>query len=173
LGRGSFAIVDLGIIAKKAQILSATNAQIWYSITLFLGLLIWSWALIWILIAFTGLFTTLRKGRLPFNLGWWAFTFPLGTFGLASGVLSGQLDSTFFRVVATVVTITVVGFWILVSVKSILLLVGDGKRFMQVSLGLQQVDVPQKDKVEGKKDFGLEKRLSESPTRSNSSNSEA
>jgi len=171
LGRGSFAILDLGVIATKAQIISATNAETWSSITLFIGLIIWSWALVWILIAFTGLLITLRKGKIPFNLGWWAFTFPLGTFGLASGVLGEQFDSTFFKVVATVVTITVVGFWVLVLIKSVLLAVGDGKMFMEISMGRRR-DVPVKDKVEGQRDLGFERSLSESKTRSNSNNSE-
>jgi tellurite resistance protein TehA-like permease len=88
LGQGSFAIMNLGTMAKKvpscpsvliqAEFISSENADIFYSASLVLGLIIWGWALVWILMAFTGTMIKLRDGKIPFNLGWWATTFPLG-----------------------------------------------------------------------------------------------
>jgi hypothetical protein len=92
--------------------------------------------------AFTGLFIKLRDGRIPFNLGWWAFTFPLGspptsfhcanlgTFGLASGFLGQQFDNNFFKVVACIDTVVVVLFWFWVSGKCIQRTI-DGRLFFK------------------------------------------
>jgi tellurite resistance protein TehA-like permease len=82
--------MDLGAMAKKvrpppllrinqAQFISPEMASIWDAISLLTGFIIWAWCLIWIVLAFTALIMTLRHGKIPFNLGWWAFTFPLGT----------------------------------------------------------------------------------------------
>jgi tellurite resistance protein TehA-like permease len=88
LGQGSFAIMNLGTMAKKvhscsrilmqAEFISSEKADIFYSASLVLGLIIWGWALVWIFMAFTGTIIKLRDGKIPFNLGWWATTFPLG-----------------------------------------------------------------------------------------------
>jgi hypothetical protein len=42
-----------------------------------------------------------------------------GTFGLASGLLGEKMDDTFFKVIACVVTIVVLLFWLLISFKCI------------------------------------------------------
>jgi len=104
---------------------------------------IWGWATVWIFLAFSGLVINLRHGKVPFNLGWWAFTFPLGkisslglrdlilgTFGLASGLLGEKCDNTFFKVVSVVDTIVVLLFWFIVAFNC---LVGaiDGSLFFE------------------------------------------
>ena len=142
LGRGSFAILDLGTMAQKvfqhemfeadmkAQFISPQSSEVWEATCLMMGLVIWGWGLLWIFIAFSGLFINLRRGPIPFNPSWWAFTFPLGnqrpkrrltlgTFGLASGLLGQKMDDAFFKVVACAFTLVVLLFWILVSFKCI------------------------------------------------------
>ena len=43
----------------------------------------WGFGLWWLAIAVSLLVRYLRAGGLPFHLGWWAFTFPLGAFTVA------------------------------------------------------------------------------------------
>jgi tellurite resistance protein TehA-like permease len=100
-------------------------------VNLAIALIIWGWGVVWVFISFSGLAIKLSRGRIPFNLGWWAFTFPLGhlppdiymliagCFGLATGLLGRSFDDHFFKVVATVVAIIVLLFWLLVSFKTI------------------------------------------------------
>lgn len=41
-------------------------------------------------------------------MGWWGCTFPVGTLATASGQLGEELDSTFFRVIGTILSICVI-----------------------------------------------------------------
>lgn len=59
--------------------MSPVNGEVWASASLLMGLIVWGWALVWFFLAVTGVIIKLRRGRrIPFNLGWWAFTFPIG-----------------------------------------------------------------------------------------------
>ena len=52
------------------------------------GTAIWGFGLWWLSIAATLLVRYLRAGPLPFHLGWWAFTFPLGADTVATMTLA-------------------------------------------------------------------------------------
>ena len=41
---------------------------------------LWGFGVWWLAAALVLLGAYLRRGRLPYGLGWWAFTFPLGAF---------------------------------------------------------------------------------------------
>lgn len=62
----------------KAQLMSAENAGNWESITLFTGLIIWGWTVVWVTLAAIGVSVRLVRTRIPFDLSWWALIFPLG-----------------------------------------------------------------------------------------------
>ena len=55
------------------------------------AVLLWGYGLWWLAIAIA---TTLNhaRGGLPFNLGWWAFTFPIGVYAVATLRLGQLLD---------------------------------------------------------------------------------
>ena len=65
----------------------------------FLGLVMWGFGMVWLAIA---LISIRRIKNFPFNMGWWGFTFPLGTMAACSGSLATNLDSDFFRVATMV-----------------------------------------------------------------------
>ncbi|GLI74520.1 plasma membrane sulfite pump involved in sulfite metabolism [Penicillium ochrochloron] len=81
LGQGGFGIQKLGKVAQKVfpqtNTLSATTGEVFYSVGFMIGILLWAFGLVWLTFAVTTLITT-RK--FPFNMGWWALTFPLGVF---------------------------------------------------------------------------------------------
>lgn len=68
-----------------------------------IGLLLWGFGLVWLFFAVA---STLRTRKFPFNLGWWAFTFPLGVFSTCTNQLGQDIPSRFFRVLGTVCLFT-------------------------------------------------------------------
>lgn len=65
----------------------------------FIGLLLWAFGLLWLFFAVASIF---RTRKFPFNLGWWAFTFPLGVYATSTCQLGREMPSRFFRVLGTV-----------------------------------------------------------------------
>jgi tellurite resistance protein TehA-like permease len=108
-GQGAFGIQQLGRVAlqrfgntnafRVAGLDPTRGAEMLYVLGVFLGLVMWGFALIWVSFALISLATT---QRFPFNMGWWGFTFPLGVWGTATGQLAANLDSDFFKVATTV-----------------------------------------------------------------------
>lgn len=64
-----------------------------------IGLLLWAFGSLWLFFAVGSI---LRVRNFPFNLGWWAFTFPLGVFTTCTTQLGRDLPSRFFAVLGTV-----------------------------------------------------------------------
>jgi tellurite resistance protein TehA-like permease len=59
------------------------------------------------------------KDGLPFNLGWWGFTFPLGVYTLATLALGAQTGMGLFAVLGGILTVALLGFWITVAVRTV------------------------------------------------------
>jgi tellurite resistance protein TehA-like permease len=98
-----FSIQKLGKVAQKVfpqtKTLSATTGEVFYSVGFMIGILLWAFGLVWLTFAVTTLITT-RK--FPFNMGWWALTFPLGVFTTCTCTMGNELPSRFFSVLGTV-----------------------------------------------------------------------
>lgn len=82
------------------------------------GILFWGLGLWWMLLA---LFITLRyiKEGIPFNLGWWGFTFPLGVYALVTLKLGATLHMQFFAWFGTGLVLLLVLLWLLVASKTL------------------------------------------------------
>ncbi|BGP25129.1 hypothetical protein Rt10032_c09g4066 [Rhodotorula toruloides] len=91
--------------------------------TICIALVIWALGAFWLLIALLSIIDTAFEGRIPFNMGWWGLTFPIGTHAVAAATLGRQLGSAAFKVVGTVESVAVVLLWIYIAgmtiVKSI------------------------------------------------------
>ena len=126
LGQGGFGIQQMGVVAVKvlpragafriAGVDPARCAEALYVIGVFIGMLMWGFALVWVCFALMSLATT---KRFPFNMGWWALTFPLGVWGTCTGMLATNLDSAFFRVATTIISLAVLVLWLMVSFKTL------------------------------------------------------
>ncbi|MCX8998246.1 C4-dicarboxylate ABC transporter [Rhizobiaceae bacterium BDR2-2] len=81
------------------------------------ALMLWGYGLWWLAIA---LLVTLRQiGQgLPFNLGWWAYTFPLGVYALATLKIGALLPLAFFTVAGTVMVGLLAVIWLLVTART-------------------------------------------------------
>ncbi|RMP20784.1 C4-dicarboxylate transporter/malic acid transport protein, partial [Pseudomonas syringae pv. delphinii] len=82
------------------------------------GTLFWGLGLWWMALA--GLIT-LRyfKQGLAFNLGWWAFTFPLGVYALATLKLGATLNLSFFDVFGVGLVAMLAVMWSIVAVHTL------------------------------------------------------
>jgi C4-dicarboxylate transporter/malic acid transport protein len=116
LGQGGFGIQKLGIVAQKVFPLTGTlrpgSGDTFYDIGFLVALLMWSFGCLWLFFAVAAI---IRSRKFPFNLGWWAFTFPLGVFANCTNQLGKEMPSRFFRVLGTILCVCVVLIWIVVS----------------------------------------------------------
>lgn len=75
----------------------------------------WGFALVWLSFALA----TVARRELTFNLTWWAFTFPLGVFTVATTNLAKELPSRFFKVLGTIFSVAETLLWIMVACGTI------------------------------------------------------
>ena len=73
-------IMKLGVVARRVfpelDILSPIAGEVFYVAGVLIGLIMWGFGLLWLWFAVA----SFAKGKFPFNLGWWAFTFPIGEY---------------------------------------------------------------------------------------------
>ena len=120
LGTGAMAMITLG----NADFASfhgalAQMAQFAQMAGLMVALILWGFGLWWMCMAIFFTLRYLREG-LPFNMGWWGFTFPLGVFNAATYLLADKTGFWIFAPLGAIFTILLAFFWIVVTRKSFL-----------------------------------------------------
>ena len=97
-------LVGIGEIARGLGLLGA--------------LLLWGLGLWWLALA---VLVTQRQARdgMPFNLGWWGFTFPLGVYALTTLRLGEALAAPFFTGLGTVQVLLLALLWTLVASRTL------------------------------------------------------
>ncbi|MGE1155612.1 TDT family transporter [Pseudomonas kitaguniensis] len=82
------------------------------------GITLWGFGLWWMLIA---VLITLRylRGGIPFNLGWWGFTFPLGVYALATLKLASVLHLSFFSLLGSGLVVVLALMWLIVATRTV------------------------------------------------------
>lgn len=83
------------------------------------GITLWGLGLWWMLMALLITARYLRTG-IPFNLGWWGFTFPLGVYALTTLKLADLLGLKFFGVFGSALVAMLVALWLLVARRTVL-----------------------------------------------------
>lgn len=82
------------------------------------GITLWGFGLWWMLIAVLITLRYLRAG-IPFNLGWWGFTFPLGVYALATLKLASLLHLGFFSIFGSVLVLALALMWLIVAKRTV------------------------------------------------------
>ncbi len=80
---------------------------------------LWGFGVWWLAVAVALLVRYLRAGGFAFHLGWWAFTFPLGAFTVATLSIARGWQAPALEAVAAVLYVGLVVVWALVSVRTI------------------------------------------------------
>ncbi|RCH98435.1 hypothetical protein CU097_013814 [Rhizopus azygosporus] len=138
LGQGAYGMIQLGSGAQKLlgdrYIPGLGNTA--YSLGFILALFLWGYGLWYLVVAIFSVSITV-KHKIPFNMGWWGLTFPLGVYTAATLAIGKVLDSMFFNILAAVFTCCLVTLWLVVTIKTI---VGaaTGKLFYAPCLSLAQ-----------------------------------
>ena len=89
IGTGALGLVVLGGAAPKIFAANglASVGEVAFGLGVIGGLMLWGYGVWWLSLAVLKTVRYLREG-LPFNLGWWGFTFPLAVYTLATLALA-------------------------------------------------------------------------------------
>ena len=82
------------------------------------GVLFWGLGLWWMVLALLITGRYFREG-IPFNLGWWGFTFPLGVYAVTTLKLGSMLHLTFFSFFGVVLVLMLTVMWMIVAAKTL------------------------------------------------------
>jgi len=81
------------------------------------GAILWGYGLWWLLLAVLTTARYLREG-LPFNIGWWGFTFPLGVYSVATLALARQTHLTFLLAAGGFLVVCLTVFWAVIAART-------------------------------------------------------
>ncbi|XP_014557654.1 hypothetical protein COCVIDRAFT_36941 [Bipolaris victoriae FI3] len=122
LGLGGYAVVRLGSACRRIFPQTGSFSDIpiagdvFFVIGIFTALIMWSFGLTWLCFALASIY---KSRPIPFSMGWWGFTFPLGVFALSTIELGHIIPSMFFRVLGTIFSISVIILWCVVFVGTV------------------------------------------------------
>ena len=81
------------------------------------GSVLWGYGIWWLALAIMVTVRYLRDG-MPFNIGWWGFTFPLGVYAVATLTLARQVHLAVLADFGVVLVGLLVLLWIIVSSRT-------------------------------------------------------
>ncbi|OMH85486.1 Sulfite efflux pump SSU1 [Zancudomyces culisetae] len=124
LGQGAFGIMTLGTVAAKIFPTVYPELTMFGPIAEGLGLIIgaimWGFGLFWLVQACAQTCYGMIKHVVRFNMGWWAFTFPLGVYISATNALGKILGAPFFKVLGSIYTVCLFLIWLFVFTRTVL-----------------------------------------------------
>ena len=120
IGTGALGMLLLG---GDAPAIFAANGlagfgEIARGLGLIAGIVLWGCGFWWLLTAVLITLRHLHQG-MPFNLGWWGFTFPLGVYALATLKLAVWLKLGFFQTFGGVLVLALIGMWSVVAWRTV------------------------------------------------------
>lgn len=120
IGTGALALMVLGQAAVPAFAGTplAEAAQFARPFGLIGGLLLWGYGIWWWGMAWLFTLRYLREG-LPFNMGWWGFTFPLGVYTAATLSLAQETGWAGFDVFGALLVIQLAVFWCVIMLRTL------------------------------------------------------
>ncbi|MGA3682063.1 TDT family transporter [Pseudomonas graminis] len=120
ISTGAFGLIVLG--ADSPLIFNANGlpgvGEIASGLGLIGGVILWGVGVWWCLMALLITARYLRNG-IPFNLGWWGFTFPLGVFALTTLKLGAVLHLVFFVVLGSVLVAALSVLWLVIMKRTV------------------------------------------------------
>lgn len=119
ISTGAFGLLVLG--ADSPAVFTANGlsgvGEIASGLGLLGGVILWGVGVWWCLMALLITARYLRDG-IPFNLGWWGFTFPLGVFALTTLKLGAVLHLAFFSVLGCALVAALAVLWLVIMKRT-------------------------------------------------------
>jgi C4-dicarboxylate transporter/malic acid transport protein len=103
------------------------------------GMIFWGYGVWWLLIAVLTTIRYLRQG-MPFNIGWWGFTFPIGVYSVATLTLARQTHLGFLTVIGEALVLCLALLWLTIAART---LHGAWYRYLFVSPCLINGSIPE------------------------------
>ncbi|WP_020179907.1 TDT family transporter [Methylopila sp. M107] len=120
IGTGALGLMTLGGAAPA--ILAANGLERFGAFAdglgLFGGLLLWGYGLWWFALALIVTLRYLRDG-LPFNIGWWGYTFPIGVYAVATLKLGTMLPIGAIYGFGTLLVAALGLLWLIVGARTV------------------------------------------------------
>jgi len=82
------------------------------------GMILWGYGVWWLLLAVLMTARYLREG-MPFNLGWWSFTFPLGVYAVGTLALARATHLEFLLAIGGGLIVCLAAFWGIVAARTL------------------------------------------------------
>ncbi|KAI8994984.1 voltage-dependent anion channel [Pilobolus umbonatus] len=121
LGQGAYGLLQLGSASYRLlgddYIVGLGHTA--YGMGFITALILWGYGLWYLVVAIFSVGITV-KNKIPFNMGWWGLTFPLGVFASATLSIGQILGWPFFLVLASILICCLVVIWIAVVTKTLL-----------------------------------------------------
>lgn len=121
IGTGSLGMLIIG--GNTTVIFAANNmreiGQIAQGIGFVTGIIFWGCGFWWMLLAVLITMRYFRYG-IPFNLGWWGYTFPLGVYTVATLKLYSITNLVFFKFFGAMLFIILAVLWMLITVRTVI-----------------------------------------------------
>jgi C4-dicarboxylate transporter/malic acid transport protein len=116
IGAGSLALL---VLAKAGAHFFGPAAPAVGVLTLLVVSALWGFGM-WALTAATLMLVRyLREGPLPYGLGWWGFTFPIGAYTVLTLNLARAWQSGWIEGFAVALFIALAGFWLVVATRTV------------------------------------------------------
>jgi C4-dicarboxylate transporter/malic acid transport protein len=120
IGTGALALLLLG--GDAPRVFDAANmgnvGDVAFGLGVIGGTVLWGYGVWWLLLAMLKTARYVREG-MPFNLGWWGFTFPLGVYSLATLALAHVTHLVFFAVAGGLLIACLAAFWVIVATRTV------------------------------------------------------
>ena len=82
------------------------------------GTILWGYGAWWLLLAVLTTVRYMREG-MPFNIGWWGFTFPLGVYAVATLTLGRQTHLGFILVAGAILVMLLAILWSIIAYRTL------------------------------------------------------
>jgi C4-dicarboxylate transporter/malic acid transport protein len=120
IGTGALGLLLLG--ADAPQAFTAAGIQgvgdVAAGVGIIGGAMLWGYGAWWLVMAVVTTAGYIRQG-MPFNLGWWGFTFPLGVYSLATLALARQTHLELLTVIGGGLVVCLAILWVTIVARTL------------------------------------------------------
>ena len=121
IGTGALGLLLLGAAAPRVFIAVGMPmiGSVAQGIGIIGGIMMVGYGVWWFLLAILTTARYLRREGMPFNIGWWGFTFPLGVYAVAVLTLGRQTHLGFITVFGALLVILLAALWSVIATRTL------------------------------------------------------